>query len=161
MKVYISGKIGEEVLSEATRQKFAKAESILRTLGHGVFNPTRSGLGELAEDAVRKYAASGRRTKWYNQILIMDIEVLEQCDAIYMLPDWKDSPGAMVEHEFAIATGKKVFYARFQDAELALWKRWCGIDNNGRQSLSIAHKKAKKYTQEHITEVWIPMEKTT
>ncbi len=25
MKVYISGKIGEEVISEATRQKFAKA----------------------------------------------------------------------------------------------------------------------------------------
>ena len=30
MKVYISGKIGEEVISEATRQKFAEAEQMLR-----------------------------------------------------------------------------------------------------------------------------------
>jgi hypothetical protein len=29
MRVYISGKIGEEVLSEATRKKFARAEKML------------------------------------------------------------------------------------------------------------------------------------
>lgn len=30
MLIYISGKIGEEVISEATRQKFAKAEEMLK-----------------------------------------------------------------------------------------------------------------------------------
>ena len=39
MKVYISGKIGEEVISEATRQKFAKAEEMLKAKGYEVFNP--------------------------------------------------------------------------------------------------------------------------
>ena len=39
-KVYISGKIGEEVLSEATRQKFASAEKFLKAKGYKVFNPT-------------------------------------------------------------------------------------------------------------------------
>ena len=29
MRVYISGKIGEEVISEATRQKFERAERML------------------------------------------------------------------------------------------------------------------------------------
>ena len=32
MRVYISGKIGEEQLSEATRQKFAKAEDKARVI---------------------------------------------------------------------------------------------------------------------------------
>ena len=50
-KVYISGKIGEEVLTEATREKFAKAEKMLRSKGYDVFNPTTSGLGRCAEEA--------------------------------------------------------------------------------------------------------------
>ena len=29
-RIYISGKIGEEVISEATRQKFAKAEELVK-----------------------------------------------------------------------------------------------------------------------------------
>jgi hypothetical protein len=40
MKVYISGKIGEEVISDATRQKFVRAEKMLEAKGYDVFNPT-------------------------------------------------------------------------------------------------------------------------
>ena len=39
MRVYISGKIGGEVISDATRQKFARAEEILKAKGYQVFNP--------------------------------------------------------------------------------------------------------------------------
>jgi len=39
MKVYISGKIDEEVICETTRQKFARAEKKLKTDGYEVFNP--------------------------------------------------------------------------------------------------------------------------
>ena len=49
MRVYISGKIGEEVLSEATRQKFARAEELLQARGFETFNPTTSGLGKGAK----------------------------------------------------------------------------------------------------------------
>ena len=49
-KVYISGKIGEEVLSDATREKFAKAEALLKSKGYDVFNPTNSGFGKIADD---------------------------------------------------------------------------------------------------------------
>ena len=39
MKVYISGKIGENEISEATRNKFLNAAKVLAAEGHEAFNP--------------------------------------------------------------------------------------------------------------------------
>lgn len=100
MKVYISGKISEEVVSDATREKFAKAEKIIRALGYDVFNPVTSGLGKMAENYAR---VTGRG--FYREILALDIAALNNCDAIYMLPDYEDSPGALAELAFARAVG--------------------------------------------------------
>ena len=106
MRVYISGKIGEEVISDATRQKFAKAEEMLKAKGYEVFNPTTSGLGVLA-DAMSKIGG----TTFYEEILMLDLfELKSDCDAIYMLPDFLESPGAKAEYAFAIATKKQVYY---------------------------------------------------
>ena len=105
MKVYISGKIGEEVLSEATRQKFAKAEEYLRSWDFEVFNPTTSGLGLRAEELARENG-----TDFYTEIMKLDLAELERCDAIYMLKDWCDSPGAKVEHFRAVELGLVVWY---------------------------------------------------
>ena len=105
MKVYISGKIGEEILSEATRQKFAKAESYLRDCGFEVFNPTTSGLGELAERRAKE-----KGTDFYTEIMELDLEQLRGCDAIYMLTDWQDSPGAIREHSEADRIQIAVWY---------------------------------------------------
>ena len=88
MKVYICGKIGEEVLSSETREKFARAEKMLRSKGYDVFNPTTSGFGESAELAAVRYG-----TSFYKEIIIYDLAALKQCDAIYMLSDWEKSPG--------------------------------------------------------------------
>ena len=49
--------------------------------------------------------------KFYAYALLRDMMVLATCDAIYMLPDFLDSKGAKAEHAFAVATGKKVYYA--------------------------------------------------
>ena len=102
-KVYISGKIGEEVLSEATREKFASAEKFLKAKGYKVFNPTTSGYGAIAENTAK---ANG--TTFYREILLLDIMALQQCDIICLLPDWDDSPGAKAELYFAEAIGLKV-----------------------------------------------------
>ena len=115
MRVYISGKIGEEVLSEGTRRKFAEAEKLLQSRGFETFNPTTSGYGAFAEEFVNTYNAScpphfAKRT-WYDQILLMDLDALASCHAIYMLPDFLDSKGAKTEHALAIAMGKQVYYA--------------------------------------------------
>ena len=105
MKVYISGKIGEDVLSEAMSQKFAKAEAYLREWGFDTFNPTASGLGKQAEERAK---ANG--TDFYTEIMELDIAELKKCDAIYMLTDWRDSAGAQREYKEAQRNGIQVFY---------------------------------------------------
>lgn len=110
MKVYISGKIGKnEKISKATLEKFAKREKILRAQGYAVFNPTTSGLGKTADAAVKKMARNGINVTWYSEILLLDLTVLMGCDAIYLLPDYKDSPGALTELAYASAIGLKIY----------------------------------------------------
>lgn len=94
MKFYISGKIGENAPSRETLAKFKEAEDTLKERGHEVFNPTTSGLGQHAESLAR---AATYETSFYQEILLLDLVQLSQCDAVLMLPDWHQSPGAKVE----------------------------------------------------------------
>lgn len=116
MKVYISGKIGEEVISEATRQKFARAEELLKAKGFEVFNPTdehwEAHLKKRYEIDGKVYQpyTDGQMPDFYTYCLLRDLMALSTKDAIYMLPDFIDSKGAKAEHAFAIATGKLVYY---------------------------------------------------
>lgn len=99
-KVYIAGKIGEDYPSEATLWKFDRAEKLLQSIGYDTFNPTRSGLGSKAEALAKE-----KGTDFYREIMLLDLNVLAQCDAIYMIEDWVESPGAEVELLFAKAIG--------------------------------------------------------
>ena len=158
MKVYISGKIGEEVLTEVTRWKFDKTARILRAHGYEVFNPTRSGFGILAEEAVKNFVRNGEVTTWYAQVLMLDLEELERCDAIYMLPDWKQSPGALVEYHFAEAIGKQIFFAVRRHAEHYLHERWIAIPENGEKPLCrTTIKEMEDYIAEHISEAYLDL----
>ena len=120
MRVYISGKIDEEQLSEATRQKFAKAEVMLRSKGFDVFNPTTSGFGAYAEEFVKNYnkclPENMCEIKWYDKILLLDLGALASCHAIYLLDDWQDSGGANTEYSYAMAIGKKILFQSKEDA---------------------------------------------
>ena len=116
MKVYISGKIGEEVVSEATRQKFAKAEEMLKANGYEVFNPCDERWQNTLKREYEndKYAKSpwltGKFPEFYDYVLLRDLMVLSTKDAVYMLADWKRSEGATAEYHFALATGKKILF---------------------------------------------------
>lgn len=122
-RVYISGKIGEEVISEATREKFARAERMLKAKGYEVFNPTC----EEWQRHVRVMYEKDRHSKepWldgmfpdlYGYTLLRDLMVLSAKDAIYMLADWEESDGANVELDFARATKKRIFWEREEDAQ--------------------------------------------
>lgn len=124
MKVYISGKIGEEVISEATRQKFARAEEMLRAKGYEVFNP----CDEKWENLLKKEYATDRLFKcrfldgtfpdFYSYVLLRDQMVLSTKDAVYFLEDWEESPGAQSEYSFAMAIGKKLLWQRQEDAQV-------------------------------------------
>ena len=112
-KIYISGKIGEAVISDATRHKFEKARQMLMAEGYEGFNPTDSEWQEhLKKRFVIDVSEEDRRGRFhfYSYILLRDLMSLATKDAIYMLPDWLDSPGAKAEHAFAVATGKKIIY---------------------------------------------------
>lgn len=39
-----------------------------------------------------------------------DFEIIRRCDFIVMLPTWKMSQGAKMEHDFALSLGKSVIY---------------------------------------------------
>lgn len=95
-KIYISGKItGDENWVE----KFTNAEKPIKELcGENVviFNPT------LTKDYEGKID--------YDDFLHIDFAIIDVCDALYMLKDWKDSKGAIKEYHYALSKGKKILY---------------------------------------------------
>lgn len=93
-KIYIAGKItGLE--KQDVQTKFGRAEKQLKAQGYDVINPTRNGIAWDADVA---------------EHLIEDINLLNECDALYLLPDWYDSRGAIFEKNFAHATGKEIIF---------------------------------------------------
>ena len=122
MRIYISGKIGEEVISEATRQKFARAEAMLKAKGYEVFNPCderwqKTLKREYEGDSyVKSPWLAGKFPDFYAYVLLRDLMVLSTKDAAFFLYDWDNSPGAQSEHSFAMATGKKLLWERLEDA---------------------------------------------
>lgn len=122
MKVYISGKIGEEVISDATRQKFARAEEMLKAKGYEVLNPCtkewQDDLKSYYTQILSYYIFSKRIPDFYNFALIYDEIRISNCDAVYFLEDWDKSPGANAEYSFAMAIGKKLLWQRLEDAQV-------------------------------------------
>ena len=115
-RIYISGKMGEMSLSEATREKFAQAEARLKAEGWDPINPATSEyqdfMREQLDDSREDWEDGDMKTAFneYAEMLIHDLVCIVMCDAIYMLADWRMSPGARVEHEYAKALGKEIRY---------------------------------------------------
>lgn len=115
-RIYISGKMGERSLSEATREKFAQAEERLKSEGWDPINPATSEYQDYAQGALAEsfedWEDAGIEGEWneYGQMLLLDLHTIILCDAIYMLADWKQSPGATAEHAYAKALGKEMRY---------------------------------------------------
>ena len=95
-KIYVAGKVSG-LDRDKTRYKFGYTSARLREKGYAVINPfamlddTRGYLDREAEMTICFAAISA-------------------CDAVYMLEDWSDSPGARAEHKFALDHGKEIIY---------------------------------------------------
>lgn len=94
MKVYISGKISGLDFEEV-KAKFSEAEEFLNVLGMEAVNPLNNGLPN--------------ESPWIKH-LCRDIELLHDCDSIYMMMGWQGSTGACIEYDFAVRTNKKVLF---------------------------------------------------
>ncbi len=107
--------MGEKVLSRGTIEKFRRAEVTLRKQGWITANPASD---EFQRQACQTVSAQMSRWgelehptfSWYSWMLQYDIRALLMCDAVYMLSDWQDSPGATAELFFARACGKEVIF---------------------------------------------------
>lgn len=94
MKVYIAGKITGDYYNKVT-DKFLAAEIQLSEAGHLVMRPTCLPLGFNHKD--------------YMHICYAMIDV---CDAVYLLNDWKMSKGARMEHQYAEKKHKVIYYQK-------------------------------------------------
>ena len=92
--IYISGKISGMEQEAATM--FAEAETLLLVRGFKVINPM---------------TLPHQHNRTWHSYMREDIKELCNCDAIYMLPTWKESDGAIIEYLLARNLNLEIIFA--------------------------------------------------
>lgn len=95
-KIYISGPITGWPI-DMCRVRFEAAEFLLRMQGFEPVNPMKNGLPEDAP---------------YDEHMKRDLEMLAECDAIYLLNGWERSKGCRIELQEAIKANKRITYEK-------------------------------------------------
>ena len=113
--IYISGKIGQDTITPEIREKFRKAEEMLVEYGWVVFSPATEKYQKKLKKEVKIEEKKWKDCEygefdWYSWALLYDMHLLALANAIYMLKDWRSSPGARAEHAFAKACKKDIIY---------------------------------------------------
>lgn len=101
-RIYISGSITKDI--ENAPAKFEQAEQRIRKLlpEAEVINPMK-----LPHEP---------HSTW-EQFMALDLEELSKCDTIWMLPCWKESQGARLEHAMAKRNGLVIVEAVIHEIE--------------------------------------------
>lgn len=100
MKVYLSGAMSG--LPDQNFPEFHRCAKILRDKGFEVFSPAEQDEADgLVDQPETPWAVFLRR----------DIKALMDCEAIAMIPGWRKSKGACLEHYNAVALGMPVYDA--------------------------------------------------
>lgn len=95
MKIYVSGKISGLPLEQA-KEKFKWHVEFLREKGHEVVSPFE--INEIKPE------------KTWGDYMENDIKHLVECDAIYMISDWRKSTGARIEYMIAKKLKLEILY---------------------------------------------------
>lgn len=110
ISAYLAGKITGEKEAEVYK-KFLRFEEVLKQRGYRVINPL------LLVSQVNSYLTVYRFAPLVDNnshdreaILALCKRALVRCDVIAMLPDFRDSKGAMEELEYAKKHGLKAIY---------------------------------------------------
>lgn len=107
MKVYISGKM-TGLSEEKIWENFRKVETFLAK--HACYGNEKieAVMNPAVTYAMQKYSAFS-----YEDWLHIDFAMLDACDCVALLPNWKDSMGAKREIAYAYKHGKEVCYPVF------------------------------------------------
>lgn len=89
-KIYIAGKITG--LKEY-KKKFLETEKRLTAEGNAVMNPSVLPPGFEHEEYMK-----------------ICLAMIDACDTLFFLRDWRESKGARMEHAYASACGKKIIF---------------------------------------------------
>ena len=102
--VYIAGRYtGETQEDRDMNIEVAKiAAKILWNIGYAVYTPHLN---------TARFEDDDNCICDYEGFITGHMEILSRCDAIYMLDGWKDSSGALQEHEYAVEFGIPVFFS--------------------------------------------------
>lgn len=98
MRIYISGKVTGD---QNYKYKFKRAEEDLYTR-YALFEPKVVSMP--TKDHLKL------DDKSWEECMIECIPFMDRCDTIYMLKDWKDSPGACIELGYALARNLTVIF---------------------------------------------------
>jgi hypothetical protein len=93
-KIYISGKISGMKYTDAY-DNFERAEKKLLDLGYSVVNPMK---------------IEHKHDQTWESYMKNDIKAMCDCDTIFMLNNWRDSKGAIIELELATKLGLNVLH---------------------------------------------------
>lgn len=99
IRIYISGAIEHHDICER-KLAFMEAENKINSMGMVPVNPFKNGLDEGAH---------------WREHMRKDIQMLLECDYIYLLDGWEQSKGAKLEFDVASSCGLKVLYEEKRD----------------------------------------------
>lgn len=98
--VYVSGSISDPRGSYYEDRNIRAAEAVAQTL-------MQMGFAVLCPHTMTR--GWGGLMSW-ESFIAMDLEILRRCDAVVMMPCWKESRGAKMEWAEAARSGKQCFY---------------------------------------------------
>lgn len=95
MKAYLAGPM--RGVKDRNLFSFDYYERQLTTLGWSVVNPARrdveSGMAQIPDDQLTREDLS--------EVLLTDLDLVSECDVVFLLPGWRASRGAITEATFA------------------------------------------------------------
>lgn len=119
MRVYIAGPITG--MPRFNQDAFYDTERVLKDYGYETVNPFEIAKRLGTWDEIQKsfealYSGDkGKRSELAREMIETDLEQLQNCDAIYLLPGWRRSKGTLQELGIAKKCGLEIMDGESSD----------------------------------------------
>ena len=99
MTIYISGPMTG--ISDLNHEAFCAVAKELKARGYIVVDP---------HDLIQPQMVGESDADYYERCMTVDLEALEHCDGIFLLPGWQASRGALREYVRAVERGLEILH---------------------------------------------------